>query len=93
MANWIPSVPCICLVLLADAVRTSSRRFLSLAYALGGILLVLALGAVAAYILVPRSGGPEDVNPILDMIGAAVILAASVAAVYGAYRPARRVKG
>jgi hypothetical protein len=82
----------VCLLLLIDAIKCSSRRLLSFGYAVGGFALVMILGLVAMFILTPHSGSVVDVNSSLDMIGEAISVAAPIAAVYGAYRPARRVK-
>jgi hypothetical protein len=92
MSGWIHLANFVCLILFVDAISGSSRRVRSFAYAVAGVLLVLALGLVAMYILVPHFGGPALVNPTLDMIGWAVTFTAPIAAVYGAFRPARRVK-
>jgi len=78
------------LVLLISAIKNSSRRLLSFGYALGGAMLVLLLGLVAVFLLTPRSG--TEVNPVLDMIGTAITVAAPIAAVVGAYQSPRRVK-
>ncbi|MBZ5524826.1 MAG: hypothetical protein LAP21_21525 [Acidobacteriia bacterium] len=82
----------ICLLLLIDGIKNSSRRLLSFGYAVGGFVLVLLLGLLAMFLLTPHSGDPAEVNPTLDMIGMAITVAAPIAAVYGSYRPARRVK-
>lgn len=82
----------VCVLLLIDAIKNSSRRLLSIGYAVGGFILVAVLGLVAMFVLTPHSSSIEEVNPVLDMIGDAITLAAPIAAVYGAYRPARRVK-
>jgi hypothetical protein len=92
MSGWIHFANFVCLILFVDAISGSSRRVRSFACALAGVLLVLALSLFAMYILAPHSGDPAVVNPVLDMIGSAVTLAAPIAAVYGAFHPARRVK-
>jgi len=91
MSGWIHLADFVCLILFVDAISGSSRRVSSFAYALVGVLLVLAFALVAMYILVPASGAIAIGNPKLDTIGSAVTLAAPIAAVYGAFRPARRV--
>ena len=92
MAGWIHLANFVCLILFVDAISGSSRRVYSLAYALAGVLLVLALSLFGMYILVPHSGDPAVVNPKLDMIGWAFTFTAPIAAVYGAFYPARRSK-
>jgi hypothetical protein len=92
MNGTIVLVDFICLVMFVDAVRGSSRRLLSLAYAVSGALLVAALAGFAVLMLAPHSGGSAATNRVLGVIGLAVTIAAPIAAVYGAFRPARRVK-
>jgi hypothetical protein len=92
MSGWIHLANFVCLALFVDAISGSSSRMRSFAYALAGVLLVLTLGLVAMFILVPHFRDPALVNPRLDMIGCAVTFTAPIAAVYGAFRPARRVK-
>jgi hypothetical protein len=92
MKNLFFLIDFICLLVLIDGIKNSSRRLLSFGYAVGGFALVLALGFLAMFILTPHSGDPAVVNPTLDMIGTAITVAAPIAAVYGSFRPARRVK-
>ena len=92
MKNLFFLIDFICLLVLIDGIRNSSRRLLSFGYAIGGFALVLLLGLLAMFLLTPHSGGPMEVNPKLDMIGMAITVAAPIAAVYGSFRPARRVK-
>ena len=92
MSGWIHLANFACLILFVDAIKGCSRRVLSFMYALAGVLLVLALSLFAMYILVPHSENPAVVNLRLDMIGWAVTFTAPIAAVYGAFFPARRVK-
>jgi hypothetical protein len=90
--SWVYFADFGLLVLLIGAIKSSSRRLLSFGYAVGGFALVLVLGLVAMFLLTPRSGTVGEVNPVLDMIGMAITLAAPIAAVVGAYQPPRRAK-
>jgi hypothetical protein len=90
--TWLYLADFALLVLLIGAIKNSSRRLLSVGYAVGGFALVLVLGLVAMFLLTPRSGTVEEINRVLDMIGMAITVAAPIAAVVGAYQPPRREK-
>lgn len=83
-------IPLVCLVLLIRAVYTSSRRGLSLGYAVGALALVCGLGFLAMVLLAPRQSSVVETNATLDMIGAAVQILAPIAAVVAANNPPRR---
>jgi uncharacterized membrane protein len=82
----------VCLVTLIAAIKNSQRRWLSSGYAALGFALVLVLGFVSMFFLVPRHGNVIDVNEALDKIARGVQIAAPIAAVWGAHIPPRRVQ-
>ena len=86
------AVDLIGLYLLIKAIYTSSRRLVSLGYAVLAVGLILGLGFGAVYILSPDSGSVVETNAVLDKIGTACTLGAPFAAVWGASRPPRRGK-
>ncbi len=85
-------VDLVALYLLVKAIYTSSRRLVSLGYAVLAVGLVLGLGFGALYILAPDSGSVVETNRVIDMIGTATTIGAPFAAVWGASRPPRRGK-
>jgi hypothetical protein len=86
------AVDLIALYLLVQAIYTSSRRLVSLGYAVLGFGLVIGLGFGAMFILVPERGTLVETNSTLEMIGAAITIGAPFAAVWGASQPPRRDK-
>lgn len=82
----------VCLVMLISAIINSQRRWLSSGYAALGCALVLVLGFVSMFFLVPRHGSVIDVNEVIDKVGRGIQIAAPIAAVWGAHIPPRRVK-
>jgi hypothetical protein len=82
----------VCLILLVGAIESSQKRLVSFGYALGGFLLVVALGFAAIFLLMPARGSVVDVNEVLDKVGDATQIAAPIAAVWAASIPPRRVK-
>ena len=106
----------VCIPLLIRAIFTSSRRLASLGYAILAGGLVVALGALSIFFLVPPSApiaetytgtdavlkslshskaiiaSVAETNAVLDRIANAMAIGSLVAAVWGAYRPPRRVK-
>ncbi|MGH8107723.1 MAG: hypothetical protein ACREO1_03260 [Arenimonas sp.] len=90
--NVITVIGLICLVLFIQAVFTSSRRLASFGYAFLAFGLVVVLGIVSTFFLVPAPASVMEVNAVLDMIAGATTIGALAAAVWGAYKPPRRVK-
>lgn len=82
----------VCLVMLIFAIKGSQRRWLSSGYAALGFALVLVLGIVSLFVLVPRHGNLIDVNEAIHKIATAIQIAAPIAAVWGAHIPPRRVQ-
>jgi hypothetical protein len=82
----------VCLVMLISAIKNSQRRWLSSGYAALGFVLVLVLGFVSVFVLMPRHGNVIDVNEVIDKVSRAIQIAAPIAAVWGAHIPPRRVK-
>jgi hypothetical protein len=85
-------VEIICLVLLIIAIKDSQRRFLSVGYAVLGVVLAIVLGVASMFVLVPSEGSVIEINEVLDKIGAATSITGSIAAVWAANIPPRRVK-
>lgn len=75
-------VDLVCLFLLVQNIYGSSRRWLSIGYAILGFAIPMVLGGALIYVL--GSG--------IDTIGAAITLASPIAAVFGANIPLRRGK-
>lgn len=80
------------LLLLVNAIYTSSRRLASFGYAVLAFGLVVGLGIGAIFILMPDSGSVVETNRVLDMIGAAITIGAPLAGAWGASHPPRRGK-
>jgi hypothetical protein len=72
----------VCLLLLIQGIYQSSRRWLSVGYAVLAFAIPLVLGFLLLFVL--RSG--------IDTVGTAITLASPVAAVFGANFPPRRGK-
>ena len=82
MTVLIPIVELVCLVLLVMNIYESSRRWLSIGYAILAFATPIVLGFILLFVL--RSG--------IDTIGTAITLASPIAAVVGSSIPPRRVK-
>ena len=80
------------LLLLIRAIYTSSRRLASLGYAILAVGLLVALGLVSMFVLIPSDASVVQTNSVLDKIGRAMNIGALVAAVWAAHKPPRRVK-
>ena len=89
--NVIGGIGLICLVLFIHAVFTSSRRLASFGYATLAFGLVVVLGIVSTFFLVPAEGSVMEINAVLDKISGATTIGALAAAVWAAYKPPRRV--
>jgi hypothetical protein len=73
-------VDLVCLFLLIGNIHGSSRRWLSVGYAILGFAIPLVLGGALVFVI----------NSGIDTIGTAMTLACPVAAVLGANIPPRR---
>jgi len=88
----ITAIGLICTALFIHAIFTSLRRLASIGYAILASVLVLVLGMVSMFFLVPSDASVAEVNKVLDMISGATTIGVLVAAVFGAHMPPRRVK-
>ncbi len=82
----------ICIFLLIQAIFTSSRRLASLGYAILACGLVIVLGIVSTFFLVPSPASVAEINSVLNKISAATTIGGLVAAVWAAHKPPRRGK-
>ena len=82
----------VCLVMLISGIKNSQRRWLSSGYAALGLVLVLVLGVVSVFVLMPRHGNLIDKNEVIHKVSWATQIAALIAAAWGAHIPPRRVK-
>ena len=76
---------------LIKGVYKSQRRLLSVGYAILAFGVVVVLGMVATFLLMPARGTVVDVNATLDMVGDAIQIAAPFAAAFAANIPPRRI--
>jgi hypothetical protein len=75
-------VDALCLVLLAQNIYTSARRWLSVAYALVGFVIPIVLSIIPIFVF----------NADIDTVGTAVSVTSPIAAVIGAFIPPSREK-
>lgn len=85
-------VDVVCLLLVISGIYQSQSRWAGFGYAVLGGVIPLALGAIAMFLLVPRSGSVMEVNPVLDTIGSGITLATPIGAAIGTMKARKRPK-
>ena len=85
-------VDLVCLFLVISGIYNSQSRWAAFGYAVLGFVVPLALGALAAFLFVPRSGTLVDTNSVLDTIGTGISFASPIGAVIGTMKPKSRKK-
>lgn len=83
-------VDLVCLFLIISGIYYSQSRWAAVGFAALGFVIPLALGALAAFLFVPRSGSVVEINSVLDTIGTGVSFASPIGAVIGVMKPKPR---
>lgn len=92
MTTLLIIVELVCLYLVIKGIYNSQSRWAAFGYAALGFAIPFALGALAAYLFVPRSGTVMETDSVLVNIGTGISLASPIGAVLGTMKTKSRKK-